>query len=121
MPVVINCARAPCIASSLSAVIIISVTLAFTITAATARFQGVNAECIRDKDWPEKPCFDSGAPSEAELKQTWNKYYEMKGKDWMEAKKAEMDQSIKNGTFTEWIEMLLGTILPTEMSISIII
>jgi len=85
------------------AVIMIPVILAFAI--ATIHFQGVNAyECGEDADWPEKPCPAYGAESEAELRARWNKYYEMKGEERMEAKKAEMDQVIKNGTFTEWIK-----------------
>lgn len=79
--------------------IMISAILAFT-----THFQSVNAdECGIDKDWPEKPCPAYGAESETELRERWDGYYDMKGKEWMEMKKAEMDQAIKNGTFTEWI------------------
>ncbi|AIF85393.1 hypothetical protein NTE_03365 [Candidatus Nitrososphaera evergladensis SR1] len=79
--------------------------LAFTVTIASIHFQTANAECLRDEDWPEKPCFDVGssAPSDAELRQIWNKYYEMKGQAWMEMKKAEMDKAINDGTFGDWL------------------
>jgi hypothetical protein len=62
------------------------------------------AECGPDSDWPEHPCLDSGTYSESYLKEVWQKYYDYKGKDWMEAKKAEMDQAIKAGTLREWID-----------------
>jgi hypothetical protein len=85
---------------------ITAIILVFTISSISIRSQSVYAdECGDDKDWPDKtkPCPLYGAESETELRQRWDRYYELKGKDWMEAKKAEMDQAIKNGTFTEWI------------------
>lgn len=89
------------------AIIMITVVISAFIMAPTSiQFQSVYAdECGDDKDWPEvtKPCPLYGAKSEAELKERWDRYYELKGKNWMEAKKAEMDEAIKNGTFTEWI------------------
>jgi hypothetical protein len=63
-----------------------------------------HAECGPDSDWPERPCLDAGPYSESYMKEVWQKYYDYKGKDWMEAKKAEMDQAIKAGTLREWIE-----------------
>lgn len=83
--------------------IMVLVVLALTIS--TIHFQSANAyECGEDTDWPEKPCPAYGADSENELRERWDKYYEMKGKEWMEAKKAEMEVAIKEGTFTEWIK-----------------
>lgn len=79
---------------------------AFAMTIAPIHFQNVYAdECGEDKDWPQtdKPCPLYGAASETELKERWDKYYELKGKDWMEAKRTEMNQAIQNGTFTQWI------------------
>jgi hypothetical protein len=85
--------------------LVLTFAMMMTMTTTTFYFQSVNAdECAEDKDWPEKPCPAYGAASEAELRERWDKYYEMKGKEWMEAKKAEMDQAIKNNTFTEWIQ-----------------
>jgi hypothetical protein len=86
--------------------VVISAILGLPVT--TSYLQSANAECIRDEDWPEKPCLDSGTYSEAQLKQIWDKYYEMKGKEWMEMKKAEMDQAIRNGTFGQWINYAPG-------------
>ncbi len=85
----------------------LAITMILMILASTTtiRFQCVNAdECGIDADWPEKPCPAYGAGSETELRERWDKYYETKGKEWMEMKKAEMDQAIKDGTFTEWIK-----------------
>jgi hypothetical protein len=68
-------------------------------------FQSANAdECGVDVDWQEKPCPAYGAESGAELRERWDEYYEMKGEERMEAKKAEMDAAIKEGSFTEWIK-----------------
>lgn len=74
--------------------IFIPVTL-FVFATATPLISIQNAyadECGDDKDWPlpDKPCPLYGAASDAELRERWDKYYQLKGKDWMEAKKAEM-------------------------------
>ena len=61
------------------------------------------AECGPDYDWPERPCYDVGTPSQDEVRTAWAKYYDYKGKEWMENKKAEMDQAITDGTLQEWI------------------
>lgn len=82
------------------------VTLAFVTATSPINFQIIYAyECADDKDWPDmtKPCPLYGAESDAELRERWDKYYELKGQDWMQSKKVEMDQAIRNGTFTEWI------------------
>jgi hypothetical protein len=71
-------------------------------------FQSAEAECLRDEDWPEKPCYDSGTPSKSELKQVWEEYYKLKGKDWMEIKKAEMDKAVENKTLNTWLERDFG-------------
>lgn len=81
--------------------------LTYSLTAIFFQSAGAD-DCLGDSDWPEKPCPGYGAESETELKQIWDKYYEMKGKAWMEMKKAEMDQAIKSGSFTEWIQYAPG-------------
>jgi hypothetical protein len=60
------------------------------------------AECIADSDWPDRPCYDSSSPSNDEIRQAWAKYYEYKGAKWMDMKKAELDQALRNGTLREW-------------------
>ena len=61
-------------------------------------------DCIQDEDWPDKPCLDTPPYSDDYMKQIWQQYFDFKGKDWMEMKKAEMYQTIANGTLTEWVE-----------------
>lgn len=61
------------------------------------------AQCIHDTDWPQKPCLDTPY-SDSEMKKLWSPYYTMKGKDWMEMKKAEMETAIKDGTLKKWAE-----------------
>ena len=65
------------------------------------------AKCMLDKDWPDKPCFDTSPPlplSKSEWKEFWDGYYDYKGKEWMEQKKSELDEQIKTGTLKDWIE-----------------
>lgn len=62
------------------------------------------AQCTIDDDWPEKPCLDSPPYSKSYLKEVWQKYYDYKGKERMDMKKATMDQAIKDGKLKEWIE-----------------
>ncbi|HEY7734227.1 MAG TPA: hypothetical protein VIB07_05485 [Nitrososphaera sp.] len=66
--------------------------------------QPAYAACILDSDWPEKPCLDTPPYSKGDLKAAWQGYYDYKGEAWMETKKAEMVQAIKNGSLNEWVE-----------------
>jgi hypothetical protein len=65
------------------------------------------ARCALDKDWPEKPCFDTSPPlplSKSEWREFWDGYYDYKGKEWMEQKKSELDKQVSAGTLKDWIE-----------------
>lgn len=65
----------------------------------------VQALCAYDSDWPQKPCYDEPpGPSIIEKRNDWQKYYDFKGKEWMEIKKVEMGSAIGNGTLKEWVE-----------------
>ena len=64
----------------------------------------VDASCIRDKDWPLAPCFDTGPPSKAKYIERWTPYYEYKGSELMENKKLELFQSLENKTFDKWVQ-----------------
>lgn len=77
-------------------------TLFLLLSAAATQF--AYGACIRDEDWPDKPCLDLPPYSDGYMKQIWQQYYEYKGKDLMEMKKAEMYQTISNGTLREWVE-----------------
>lgn len=88
-------------------IIYISLTL---ISSFILSFSIVYAQCNENKDWPEMPCNDSinvGDPHQKPIlgdKQDWQKYYELKGKDWMEMKKAEMYQAEKDKILKQWYE-----------------
>jgi len=82
----------------------LSIILSSSLLFPTLFGSSVFASCIQDNDWPEKPCLDTPPYSESELKQIWDQYFQMKGKDWMEMKKAEMDAAIKDGTLKQWVE-----------------
>jgi hypothetical protein len=58
---------------------------------------------VPDEDWPDKPCNAYDIDSEDEIREMWDEYYAIKGNQWMEMKKAEMDQIIEDGLFTEWL------------------
>lgn len=65
----------------------------------------VKADCGPNNDWPNAPCYDmNSGPSIEEKKKDWEKYYELKGKEWMEMKKDEMYQADKDGILKEWYE-----------------
>lgn len=64
----------------------------------------VEASCVEDVDWPAGPCLDTPPYDREDLRKIWDEYYKMKGSNWMEMKKAEMDQAIKDGTLKEWTE-----------------
>jgi hypothetical protein len=68
------------------------------------KVQNAHASCVQDTDWPDRDCLDMPPYSEEYLKQYWQQYYEYKGKEWMEVKKAEMDEAITNGMLRAWVE-----------------
>lgn len=82
----------------------IFVAAVMTLHLAGIILQPAYADCIQDRDWPEKPCLDTPPYAEEYLKATWEEYYEYKGQAWMEMKKGEMDRAIKDGTLNEWVE-----------------
>jgi len=63
------------------------------------------AICALDNDWPQKPCYDEyPQPSLEQMRKDWEGYYQYKGAEWMEMKKAEMDKAIKEGNLSEWVK-----------------
>ena len=54
-------------------------------------------------DWQEYPYCPGGCSNEY-LKTEWEKYYDIKGAEWMEQKKQEMFSAYENGTLYEWID-----------------
>lgn len=61
------------------------------------------ADCSLDKDWPGKPCLDMPPYPKSELVQMWDEYHSMKGQEWMEMKKSEMDYAIDNRILQKWL------------------
>lgn len=61
------------------------------------------ADCSLDNDWPEKPCLDMPPYPKSELVEIWDEYYSMKGQEWMDMKKSEMDYAIENGILKKWL------------------
>lgn len=54
-------------------------------------------------DWPEYPYCPGGCSREI-LVDEWAQYYDMKGQEWMEKKRAELFDAYANGTLDEWID-----------------
>ncbi len=61
------------------------------------------ADCNTDNDWQEKPCLDMPPYPKAKLVQIWDDYYSMKGQEWMDMKKSEMDYAIENKILQKWL------------------
>ncbi len=63
------------------------------------------AMCIVNEDWSAAPCLDSianGWYNQDEVDQ-WAEYHSFKGAEFMEEKKIEMDNAIKEERLDEWI------------------
>jgi hypothetical protein len=79
----------------------------FTVLAISFGVNHANAMCVIDTDWPDKPCIDTSPPlplSKSEWRDLWSEYYTLKGADWMEQQKLELDKQIKSNNLKEWIE-----------------
>ena len=65
------------------------------------------AWCPQSEDWSNSPCY---APyqefTDEKLKQDWEPYYDYKGEYWMEQKKFEMKEAIKNNSLEKWTELM---------------
>lgn len=75
----------------------------FVIPSLLFTFNSAFADCNIDNDWQEKPCLDMPLYSKAKLVQIWDEYYSMKGQEWMEMKKSEMDYAIENKILQKWL------------------
>lgn len=78
--------------------IIVSASTAFVIFQNSPAF----ASCTVNEDWPDAPCFDTLPISREEYRAAWAPYYNYKGSEWMEQKKAELLEVIEDETFMEW-------------------
>lgn len=54
-------------------------------------------------DWPEYPYCPGGCSREI-LVDEWAQYYDMKGQEWMEKKRADLFDAYNNGTLDVWID-----------------
>ena len=62
--------------------------------------------CAENKDWPDAPCMDmieNGHYPQHQVDR-WSEYYDYKGKQFMESKKQEMNQSIQDDTLQQWVD-----------------
>lgn len=66
--------------------------------------QHVDARCPPNPDWPLAPCYDeqrSSIPTDQD-RSVWGKYYDYKGSEFMESKKADMLEALRSGQLCEW-------------------
>ena len=63
------------------------------------------ASCIVNEDWKDAPCLDSIVNGKFDQREVdkWRDYYQYKGTEWMQQKRAEMEQEISKGNLKEWI------------------
>lgn len=68
--------------------------------------QNVDALCMRNQDWSGAPCYGciGCTPSLEKQKLDWAPYYDYKGAEFMEQKKQEMLNAIKNNQLDQWIQ-----------------
>jgi len=62
------------------------------------------ASCAVNEDWSDAPCFDVLPVNREEYRAAWAPYYDYKGSDWMEQKKAEMFDAKDEGMLAEWMD-----------------
>ena len=64
------------------------------------------AMCAVNEDWPDAPCMDMIGNGHYPQEQVdrWSDYYDYKGEQFMDAKKAEMNQAIHEDILQEWVD-----------------
>ena len=64
------------------------------------------AMCATNEDWPDAPCMDMIGNGHYPQEQVdrWSDYYDYKGEQFMETKKAEMNQAIQDDILQEWVD-----------------
>ena len=64
------------------------------------------AMCATNEDWPDAPCMDMIVNGHYPQEQVdrWANYYDYKGSEFMEAKRLEMNQAIRNEQLQHWID-----------------
>jgi hypothetical protein len=65
----------------------------------------VSAMCEGNMDWPDAPCMDviEGGRYPQEQVDRWAVYYDYKGAQFMESKKIQMDNAIKEDRLIGWV------------------
>jgi hypothetical protein len=60
--------------------------------------------CTENQDWSDAPCYGCIGcyPGLEQEKIDWLPYYDFKGKEWMDAKKQQLETAIHNNSLREW-------------------
>lgn len=63
------------------------------------------AQCIVNTDWPDAPCMDLVINERypQDLVDKWATYYDYKGPQFMESKKAQLDMAIQEDRLLDWV------------------
>jgi len=66
--------------------------------------QYADALCMENQDWSDAPCYGCIGcyPGLEQEKIDWSPYYDFKGKEWMDAKKQQLETAIHNNSLREW-------------------
>lgn len=82
--------------------IIISASMAFIVFQNSPAF----ASCAPNTDWPDAPCMDliEGGRYPQDQVDRWTAYYDYKGTQFMESKKIQMDNAIKEDRLMDWVD-----------------
>lgn len=64
------------------------------------------ASCAPNTDWPDAPCMDliEGGRYPQDQVDRWTAYYDYKGAQFMESKKIQMDNAIKEDHLMDWVD-----------------
>jgi len=60
------------------------------------------ADCDINTDWPDAPCMDEGYQQHQVRK--WAEYFDYKGEQFMDSKRIEMNDAIKDNRLLDWEE-----------------
>jgi len=63
------------------------------------------ASCVVNDDWIDAPCLDTISNGNYDQKEVekWKGYYKYKGTEFMEQKRGEMEEAIKEDSLQQWI------------------
>jgi len=64
------------------------------------------ATCVVNEDWEDAPCLDTIANGRYDQNEVnkWKDYYKFKGTEFMDQKRSEMEEAIKEDSLKQWVK-----------------